>query len=197
MLLFPTMPRYRSMRFIPTNRTHCSMRSEKRRPLSTRSVLALLAALALLVATADGQTTFDRIYGNEVDVSSEFSEENVAALAVEHAGDGGYFIAGVASRGGTSSADVYLLKVDRDGAREWTRRYELESAAVPRDVVRASNGDFVIVGDGQVSIAGPSIHDVPPAPHRTSNGGERGPDPVVAPRPMRRGRRRGDRRRTG
>ncbi len=70
--------------------------------------------IVLIKADANGNTQWKKIYGGAGDEWGDY---------VEQTKDGGYIVAGYTTSYGAGSADLFLLKVDSLGTKQWDKMY--------------------------------------------------------------------------
>ena len=66
--------------------------------------------------------------------------------SIKNTSDGGYIIAGTTASSGAGNSDVYLIKIDASGNKQWEKTFGGSSYDGAGDVIQAQNGDFVITG---------------------------------------------------
>ncbi len=97
-----------------------------------------MVALACLSAgLLQGQPTWKRVFGG----NSVEQVWDVTALA-----DGGFAVIGSTGSFGAASSDVYLLKLDANGQRVWSRLIGGSGVDEGKAVVEMGNGDLVVAG---------------------------------------------------
>jgi hypothetical protein len=102
--------------------------------MTTRTI-----GLALFIApiVSSAQPTWKRVFGGN-------GVEQV--WAVEALADGGFVVLGSTGSFGAASSDVYILRLDQDGERVWSRILGTPLVDDGRGVVELGNGDIVIAG---------------------------------------------------
>ncbi|PVX23057.1 MAG: hypothetical protein CW691_11755 [Candidatus Bathyarchaeum sp.] len=115
-------------------------------------VSAFLVASLLFVCPANvcasaSSDTLDILFGGELDDK---------AAAIVQAGDGGYVIAGTTRSFGAGGADFWLIKVDSSGNMQWNMTYGGAEADTATDMVRTSDGGYVMAGETYSFGAGDS-----------------------------------------
>jgi hypothetical protein len=74
---------------------------------------------------------------------------------VKQANDGGYIIVGNTKSFGHGNDDIYLLKIDSDGQKEWSKVYGGPSIDESRSVCQTSDGGYIIAGYSKSFSGGP------------------------------------------
>jgi len=77
-----------------------------------------------------------------------------AAFGVIETSDGGYALAGHSQLDGTTNADFWLVKTDKDGNEEWNQTYGGEKFETAYSLVETSDGGYALAGDTQSFGAG-------------------------------------------
>ncbi len=92
----------------------------------------------LLKIDGNGEKLWERIYGGD-------GWDFAYGMAQTH--DGGFIIVGnTTSWYGGQSADVYVLRVDRNGERIWEKAYGGPDADTGLEVVQAGDGGYIVAG---------------------------------------------------
>ena len=100
--------------------------------------------------SATGAKTWEKYFGGQ-------GEDR--AFAIVEAADGGYVVTGAMTRDGQTTADAYLLKIDKDGAKAWEKFYGVgDRQEVGFDLTRMADGGFLVVGR---SFTGPNWWGIP------------------------------------
>ena len=97
---------------------------------------AIDVSVYLIKTDAEGDTIWTRTYGG-----NNWEMGN----AVRPTYDGGYILAGV-SQDSTSGNDIYLIKTDGEGDTLWTGIYGGSGGDSPYEVLKASDGGYLVVG---------------------------------------------------
>lgn len=96
--------------------------------------------ILLTKTNADGNEEWYKTYGGtSYDKSSDLIATN----------DGGYAILGSTSSYGKGNYDVYLIKVDERGKKQWSKTYGGFNNEYGYAIEQRSNGDYVIQVSGQ------------------------------------------------
>ncbi|MCK4233126.1 hypothetical protein KAX75_01755 [candidate division WOR-3 bacterium] len=92
----------------------------------------------LIKTNPSGDTIWTRTYGG--------GREDVG-YSVRETVDGGYIITGYTYSFGAGDTDVYLIRTNINGDTIWTRTYGGESTDKGREVLKTSDGGYIIIGD--------------------------------------------------
>jgi hypothetical protein len=91
----------------------------------------------LIKADSSGNRDWDVTFGG-----SEYDR----AFSVQQTNDGGYVIAGETSSYGAGGVDIWLIKADSSGNKEWDKTFGKENDDGAYSVQQTSDGGFIIVG---------------------------------------------------
>lgn len=111
----------------------------------TRSFGAGASDLYLVRTNGDGQILWWGAYGGD----GEDSGYSVAPTAA-----GGFVAAGFTTSFGEGDRDLYLIKVDADGAEQWWQTFGGSASDVGRSVIETADGGFVVCGTTESFGAG-------------------------------------------
>ena len=90
-----------------------------------------------VVLTEKGGRLWERFYGGEDD------EEG---YSIKNTDDFGYIITGYTESYPSLSSDVYLLKLDENGVKEWDKKFGTTDDEVGKDVIETDDGGYLICG---------------------------------------------------
>ena len=71
---------------------------------------------------------------------------NDYAYSIRQTFDGGYIVAGETKSSGGGNSDLWLLKLDQDGAFEWQKTYGGSGAESASSVQQTSDGGYIVAG---------------------------------------------------
>ena len=109
--------------------------------------LVVLMALVLAVGVAtQGFGTVSAQDASEWTVTTGGGGDEFAH-AIALAGDGGFVIAGETRTYGSGSQDGWFIKVDSDGAKEWSRTFGGSESDIIYSVQRTSDSGFILAGE--------------------------------------------------
>ncbi len=104
---------------------------------TTGSYGAGLEDVYLVKADASGDKEWEKTFGGS---SSDF------AYSVEQTTDGGYIMAGTTGSYGAGSYDVYLIKTDASGNKEWEKTFGGSSSDFAYSVGQTTDGGYIMAG---------------------------------------------------
>jgi hypothetical protein len=96
--------------------------------------------IAILKTDSSGNYQWSQKYNNK---------EGDWAYSVAKTMDGGYIIAGSTNENiydMTQSSDLFLLKIDASGEKQWLKTYGGEKREVGRSVLQTNDGGFIVAG---------------------------------------------------
>jgi hypothetical protein len=98
----------------------------------------LLLLLFVLSAVTYGQSNvFERHYGGT---------RNDRAEAIQQTKDGGYIVGGSTESFGAGASDMWLVKVDAKGEKEWDKTYGGVANELGFDVKQTKDGGYIFIG---------------------------------------------------
>jgi hypothetical protein len=100
--------------------------------------------LYVMKADAQGNFVWDREFGG--------SRPDYAYNIIE-TGDGNYFIVGYSASFSGGDLDIYLIKMDAAGNKIWEKTYIGPGNEEGREIIRTSDGNFVIVGHTNTNLS--------------------------------------------
>ncbi len=86
----------------------------------------------------EGNTIWSKTYGGQATDSGNYVQQTL---------DGGYIIGGVTESYGAGSDDIWLIKTDSEGNRQWDRTFGRREWEVCRSVLQSSDGGYIILGE--------------------------------------------------
>jgi hypothetical protein len=101
-------------------------------------VIVLVSGLSLTSCVpTQSPTTWDKTFGGTSDD---------VGYSVQQTSDGGYIIAGWTNSSGAGGYDVYLIKTDSGGTKQWDKTFGSSSDDAGYSVQQTSDGGYIIVG---------------------------------------------------
>ncbi len=91
----------------------------------------------LIKTNASGDTQWTRTYGG---TGGDYDQ------SVQQASDSGYIVAGITSSFGAGWEDVYLIKTNASGDKQWTRTYGTDSDDAGYSAQQTSDGGYIVTG---------------------------------------------------
>jgi hypothetical protein len=91
----------------------------------------------LIKTDANGNKLWDRTFGGS---------ENDLGYSVQQTSDGGFILVGATTSFGAGWADVWLIKTDANGNKQWDRTFGGSSLDSGSSVQQTSDGGFILVG---------------------------------------------------
>uniref|UniRef100_A0A7V4KBP9 Uncharacterized protein n=1 Tax=Fervidobacterium pennivorans TaxID=93466 RepID=A0A7V4KBP9_FERPE len=98
----------------------------------------------------------DILIKNPVWLKTFGGAENDWANAVLQTQDGGYLIVGATNSFGAGREDVYILKLDKNGNKQWEKTFGGESDDWANEILQTQDGGYLIVGGTESFGAGRS-----------------------------------------
>ena len=98
-----------------------------------------------------------RQYGAIVSIAANAGyggEAQDQAASIEQTIDGGFIVAGTTESKGAGLKDIWVVKVDANGALLWDKTYGGEGAELAGSIVMASDEGFVVAGSATSKGAG-------------------------------------------
>src|SRR5437762_2299823 len=99
--------------------------------------LLLISILSLSWIFSKAQTTFEKSFGGSNDDS---------AACVRKTMDGGYVICGSTKSFGAGNYDVYIVKINADGSKSWTKTFGGSGSDYGRSIQQTADSGYVITG---------------------------------------------------
>ena len=100
--------------------------------------LTLTFLLSLLIgSSAQGNVTFRKTFGDT---------RYDSGSAVQQTTDGGYILFGLTTNDSSYNYDLYLIKTDYQGEKEWERKYGDQSFQFGNSVQQVTDGGYILCG---------------------------------------------------
>jgi len=99
--------------------------------------LLLTIVIFLTVLAIYGQTTFQKTYGGA---------RNDFGLSVQQTTDGGYILFGQTSSFGSGAQDMYLVKTDDQGNKQWSQTYGRTNWEFGISAQQTTDGGYILCG---------------------------------------------------
>lgn len=96
--------------------------------------------LWLLKADSNGSKQWDRIFGGFVSSAGD------GGWSVNETNDGGYIVTGYTKSFGAGGKDLWLIKTDSEGFKQWDKTFGGSKDDVGMSVIQAADGGFVVAG---------------------------------------------------
>ena len=93
--------------------------------------------IVVIKTSATGDTTWSFTYGGP---------KIEGGNSVIQTADGGYMVSGHTEDFGASDCDAFMMKLDKNGSREWFKVYGAEKDEISEGVVEVPGGGYVIAG---------------------------------------------------
>ena len=93
----------------------------------------------ILKIDSDGNKEWDRSF-NESGNSSDFG------YAIKQTNDGGYILCGTTSKFGDNDKDIWIVKVDASGFKQWDRIFGKYEADESTDIIQTADGGYLFTG---------------------------------------------------
>lgn len=111
----------------------------KLKPTTMKKIL-LISTLCLCWILSTAQTTFERSFGGA----------NIDSIAcVRQTSDGGYIICGSTNSFGAGNYDVYVVKTNSSGNKQWSKTYGGPSADFGNSIQQTTDGGYIITGSSK------------------------------------------------
>ena len=91
----------------------------------------------LIKTDANGNKEWDRTFGGH---SSD------VGYSVQQTSDGGFILLGYTWSFGAGRSDIWLIKTDANGNKQWEKTFGGDSIDVGQSVQQTSDGDFILLG---------------------------------------------------
>ena len=114
------------------------MKSVKKRFYGLGIVLAVLVVLVFSETSAfAGAITWDKTFGGSKDDK---------AYSIAQTSDGGYIVAGDTESKGAGLDDVWVIKLDKNGNKEWDKTFGGKYYDEPYSIAQTSDGGYIVAG---------------------------------------------------
>ncbi|MBM4432470.1 MAG: hypothetical protein FJ025_00505 [Chloroflexi bacterium] len=111
----------------------------------TKSYGAGDADVWLIKTDRTGYKMWDKTFGGE---------QRDSGYSVQQTADGGYIVVGETKQYGADEADVWLIKVDSDGNKEWDKTFGGKQRDIGYSVQQTADGGYIIAGETESYGAG-------------------------------------------
>ena len=99
----------------------------------------------LVKTDADGDRQWDKIFGGpDIDMAN----------SAQQTADGGYILAGETESYGAGGSDVWLVKTDADGDKQWDRTFGSTGNDAANSIQQTADGGYILTGEMAPSIGG-------------------------------------------
>jgi len=106
--------------------------------LYKKQIVFIFLCLCVFLSSLPLFSQWARTYGDTGD------DENPVSIQTS---DGGYIVAGRTNSFGAGNDDVWVLKLDTDGAVEWQYTYGGTGNEGPNSIQQTSDGGYIVAGD--------------------------------------------------
>jgi len=103
----------------------------------TGSLGAGLWDVYILKLDVNGNKEWEKTYGGK---------QNDEAYSIQQTYDGGYIVAGYTKSFGEGEEDAYILKLDRNGNKEWEKLFGESGWNVARSIQQTFDGGYIVAG---------------------------------------------------
>jgi len=111
-----------------------------RNKFHTTNFLLIAVALSLIILSLSAQADWEKTFGGA---------DDDAGYSVQQTEDGGYIIVGQTSSFGAGGIDVYLLKTDASGNKQWQKTFGGEENDQGFSVQQTKDGGYIIAGNAR------------------------------------------------
>lgn len=94
---------------------------------------------SILKIDSDGNNEGERSF-NESGNSSDFG------YAIKQTNDGGFILCGTTSKFGDNDKDIWIIKVNASGTKEWDRIFGKYEPDVSTDIIQTADGGYLLAG---------------------------------------------------